>query len=365
MTISVISMISVIIAPHHQRMKRLLLPFGWLYNLVTRVRNHLYDIGYRKSFRFTGVYTISVGNLNMGGSGKTPVTEYLIRLLSEHYPVASLSRGYGRKTRGFRLLGVDDGAETGGDEPVQIFRKFGDRIQVAVSEDRSLAIPELLSQDPPPQVVIMDDAFQHRRVVPDLNILVTRFSEPFFRDRVFPVGWLREARSGARRADLVVFTKCPDEISDRSMDVEAEKARRYAGPVPVFFANYAYRAPVPFGDHDQISEKIILVTGIANSAFLLDHCKRNYTVIRHIRMADHHRFNRSEVEALIRSAGQEKASLLTTEKDMVRLMATDMKPLVSVSPWFYLPVEIRFLRDREEFDKLVIGNLNQKLNEPA
>ncbi len=346
-------------------MKRILLPFGWLFNLVTRVRNHLYDIGYHKSFRFTGVFTISVGNLNMGGSGKTPVTEYLIRLLSARFPVASLSRGYGRRTKGFRLLGVNDGAESGGDEPVQIFRKFGDRIQVAVSEDRSLAIPELLNQDLPPKVVIMDDAFQHRRVVPDLNILVTRFSEPFFRDRIFPVGWLREARSGARRADVVVFTKCPEQLNDRMMDEQASKARRYAGQVPVFFSDYAYRDPIPFGDAENLAGRIILVTGIANSAFMLDYCRRHFEVVRHVRQADHHRFQITEIEGLHQSARQEGAALLTTEKDMVRLMAANMKPLVSSAPWFYLPVEIRFLRDREEFDKLVIGNINRKLNEPA
>ena len=219
-------------------MKRILLPFGWIYNLATRLRNHLYDTGYRPSFRFSGVFTVSVGNLNMGGSGKTPVTEYLIRLLSGSWLVASLSRGYGRTTSGFRLLNDSDTARTAGDEPFQIHRKFGGRVTVAVSEDRSLAIPELLNLDTPPQVVIMDDAFQHRKVIPDLNILLTRFAEPFFSDRIFPAGWLREARTGARRADVILFTKCPDTLSQASQLDLISKVKQYAGMVPVFFTRY-------------------------------------------------------------------------------------------------------------------------------
>lgn len=343
-------------------MKRILLPFSWLYNLVTRLRNHLYDIGYRKSFHFDGIFTISVGNLNMGGSGKTPVTEYLIRLLASEHPVAALSRGYGRRTRGFRILLETDDAETGGDEPVQIKRKFGAGIQVAVSEDRSLAIPELLHAEDPPQVIILDDAFQHRRVTPDLNILLTRYSEPFFKDRIFPVGWLREARSGARRADLVIFTKCPDGLTPEQLDDHARRARRYSGALPVFFTDYSYSTPISFGNRSEIGNKVLLVTGIANSGFLLQYCLRTYSVVRHVKLPDHHRFQQTEIESIIRSAGQEGASLLTTEKDMVRLMKSEFNSMISGAPWFYLPIEIRFLRDREEFDKLVLEKLNRKLD---
>ncbi|MFM7193435.1 MAG: tetraacyldisaccharide 4'-kinase [Bacteroidota bacterium] len=346
-------------------MKRILLPFSWLYNLVTRFRNHLYDIGYRKSFHFDGIFTISVGNLNMGGSGKTPVTEYLIRLLAGQYSIAALSRGYGRRTRGFRILDAADGAETGGDEPVQIKRKFGAGIKVVVSEDRSLAIPELLNSDHAPEVIIMDDAFQHRRVTPDLSILLTRFSEPFFKDRIFPAGWLREARSGAKRADLVMFTKCPEGLSLAQMDDYAQRARGYSGDLPVFFTDYRYCDPISFGNQTAIGKKVLLVTGIANSGFMLDYIRRTYSVVRHIRLPDHHRFQRKEIDSIIQSAGQEGSSLLTTEKDMVRLVSPEFERAIANAPWFYLPVEIRFLRDREEFDKLVLDKLNQTIHDAS
>ena len=346
-------------------MKRILLPFGWIYNLATRLRNHLYDTGYRRSFSFAGVFTVSIGNLNMGGSGKTPVTEYLIRLLSDSFRVATLSRGYGRTTRGFKLVDDSDTADTAGDEPVQMYRKFSGKLTVAVSENRALAIPELLNLEQPPQVVILDDAFQHRKVVPDLNILLTRFSEPFFKDRMFPAGWLRESRIGAKRADIIVFTKCPDAVDPDTLSMLKENAARYAGDVPVFFTRYSYGSPVAFGSSTEFDDRIILVTGIANSAFLLAYCKTRFQVLRHIKLADHHRFSFKEIEELVRKAHTEGATLLTTEKDMVRLLSDSLKELVSASPWFYLPVEVEFLQDREEFDKIVLGSLNHKLNEPS
>lgn len=344
-------------------MKRLLLPFGWVYHLITRLRNHLYDTGYRKSFRFDGVFTISVGNLNMGGSGKTPVTEYLIEMLKDRYKVAALSRGYGRLTQGLRVLSDADVAASAGDEPVQLYRKFRGQIQVAVSEDRSLAIPTLMNQEQQVEVVIMDDAFQHRRVVPDLNLLLTRWSDPFYNDRMFPAGWLRESSSGAKRADMVVFTKCPAHIPDEELQLAQEKAVRLAGNVPVFFTGYDYGHPTAFGLKQPIGKKIILLTGIAHSDFLLNEVRKSYEVIKHFRFSDHHHYSLQEILDISNLAFQSGVDVLTTEKDMVRLLSFNQNGRFDNQGWFYLPITIRFLKGGTEFDNIILAKIESKIAE--
>lgn len=342
-------------------MKRLLLPFAWIYNLLTRFRNHLYNIGYRKSIRFQGVFTIGVGNLNMGGSGKTPVTEYLIRLLKNRYRVAILSRGYGRKTRGFRLLGEEDKAVVGGDEPVQVFRKFKGEVSVAVAEDRSLAITNLIQQVEGTQVIVLDDIFQHRRVDPDFNLLLTRYHQPFFSDLIFPAGWLREARAGARRADAVLFTKSPEVLSMDDIRRQSMAARKYAGDVPVFFCRHVYGEPIPFGNVSHVGQAVVLVTGIAQSDFLVKDLTNNYDLVHHFRFADHHGFTIEEVNQIHNLARERHACILTTEKDMVRLIELPGAVQVAENPWFYLPVEIGFLHNGAEFDNLVVSKIDCKL----
>lgn len=344
-------------------MKRLLIPFGWVYHLVTRLRNHLYDSGYRKSFRFDGVFTISVGNLNMGGSGKTPVTEYLIELLKDRFKVAALSRGYGRITQGLRILTDEDVPASAGDEPVQLYRKFRGQIQVAVSEDRSLAIPTLMNQEQQVEIVVMDDAFQHRRVVPDLNILLTRWSDPFYKDRMFPAGWLRESSKGAKRADMVIFTKCPDEVTDLELQTARESVIRLSGNVPVFFTGYHYGQPKAFGMERAIGKKIILLTGIAHSDFLLKEVRKSYEVIRHFRFSDHHHYSHQEILEISDLAETTGADVLTTEKDMVRLIPFNLSGKFISLGWFYQPISIRFLKSGTEFDNIVLAKVESKRSE--
>ena len=343
-------------------MKRLLLPFSLIFKAVTRLRNHLYDIGVRRSFHFDALMTIGVGNLSMGGTGKTPVTEYLIRLLKSDYSVASLSRGYGRKTKGLRLLSNEDNATTAGDEPVQLYRKFGGEINVVVSEDRILAIPTLLNEDSQPEVVILDDAYQHRRIRTDLNILLTKFEAPFFTDYLFPVGWLRESRKGARRADVLIITKCPTLLDHEQIIQITERARKYTGNIPIFFTRYRYSSPVSFGNQSSISKNIILITGIAQSSLLLNHCRQDFNVLQHFRFRDHHEYSLEDIRQIIQSISGRECSLLTTEKDMIRLSAFSSDQLISAQPWFYLPVEVEFLENGSEFDKLIIDKIKNKLN---
>lgn len=212
----------------------LLFPFSALYDAATRLRNHLYDIGTKPVIHFETI-TVSVGNLAVGGTGKSPMVEYLVRLLKGQYKVATLSRGYGRKTKGFILASEQSTAASIGDEPMQFYRKFGAEVAVAVGEERAIAIPEILFHHSDTEVIILDDAFQHRKVGRDLNILLTAYHSPFFKDHVLPAGRLREARKGAHRADIVVVTKCPPTLDEKDKTSFSQAIREYAQPdVPIF-----------------------------------------------------------------------------------------------------------------------------------
>jgi tetraacyldisaccharide 4'-kinase len=329
-------------------LRLLLFPFAIIYDLITRVRNHLYNIGQKSSFRFE-VPVISVGNLNLGGSGKTPMTEYLIRRLSTNYKLATLSRGYGRRTKGFRIANADDNASTIGDEPFQIFRKFHDRVVVAVGEDRAFAIPNILQEHDTINAIILDDAFQHRSVNPHFSILLTEYSRPFTRDYVLPAGNLRESRKGASRADVVVVTKCPrdkTELTRLTADI-----RKYTGNKPVFFSSLKYSDPVSFGNLSLVTGKIILVTGIARADLFSDYLKTKFEVIKHLEFGDHHAFSESEVNSIHQEARLiQGVSIITTEKDMIRLLPFSA---IKDHPWFYIPVEMEFLKDGSEFDELI------------
>lgn len=340
--------------------KYLLLPLAGLYNVITRIRNHLYDIGHKKSFQFDTV-VISVGNLNVGGSGKTPMIEYLIRLLHPHYKLAMLSRGYGRKTIGFRIATAQDNAGTVGDEPFQIYRKFGKEVVVAVGEERALAIPTILQEHPEVQLILLDDAFQHRAVVPQFSILVTDYSNPFYKDFVLPLGRLREARSGAARADVVVVTKCPG-LTDAVEQNIKTKVTSIVGTKPIFFMQQAYRDPEPIGNTAIISNTVILVSGIANSSSLEQHVASRFKVIRHFRFADHHRYTPHDLEVITQFAhDQHGVSMITTEKDMVKLIEEPLRNLLEANRWFYIPLQTSFIKDGSEFDTLITTQVESAL----
>lgn len=335
-------------------LRLLLFPFSIIYDLITRIRNHLYNIGHKSSFNFD-VPVISVGNLNVGGSGKTPMTEYIIRLLSVNYKLATLSRGYGRRSRGFRIANNKDNATTIGDEPYQMFRKFNGNVIVTVGEDRAFAIPNILQESDDIDAVLLDDAFQHRAVNPSLSILLTDYSHPFTRDYVLPAGNLREARKGASRADIIVVTKCPSEKLE--MDGYTSEIRKYAGNKPVFFTTLRYRDLIPFGNLSSPTGKIILVTGIANPKPLTDYLAMRFEIIQHFRYSDHHSFTADDLKDIHFEAQQRSdVSILTTEKDMVRLQ---FMPGVADHPWFYIPVEVEFIKNGSEFDTLVARQLKR------
>ncbi len=342
-------------------LKYLLWPFALLFDVITRVRNYLFDIGYKKSFEFNTV-VISVGNLNVGGSGKTPMVEYLIRLLSPRFPLATLSRGYGRKTHGTRISSNADNARTIGDEPFQLYRKFSNQVKVVVGEERALAIPTILHEFEEIKVILMDDAFQHRTVKPQFSILVTDYEKPFYKDFLLPYGRLRESKKGANRADVIVVTKANGITEEKMMEM-TRTIQKVAGNRPVFFSGLNYQEPLPIHHERSMDNRIILVSGIAKNSHFEKEVSKLYQVARHFRFEDHHVYSEEDIQHIQQSANEFNIdTILTTEKDMVKLIAPQLLPLLN-KKWFYLPVQLAFLKDGIHFDEMVIRMAEAKISQ--
>lgn len=346
-------------------LKIVLYPFAVIYDLVTRFRNHLYNIDYKKSFRFD-VVTINVGNLSVGGTGKTPMIEYLIRLLHKDFTLATLSRGYGRKTKGFRLASKEDTAATIGDEPYQFHLKYGEDIKVAVGEERAFAIPKILFEVRETEIILLDDAYQHRSVDPHINILLTDYNHPFFKDYLLPAGRLREARKGAQRADIIIVTKCPDELIRADRDSIRKEIDQYSKPgSPVFFTTVRYGTAllVTNNQHHRLTNDVILFTGIANSKPLVQYVSAHFNLIKHISYSDHYAYKSEDIMMLKREVEQagKDVSLLTTEKDSVRLLYSDLRLLVEQLPFFYLPITVELLEGQATFEKMIMNRIRKSL----
>jgi tetraacyldisaccharide 4'-kinase len=337
----------------------LLFPFAGLYYIITQLRNRLYDQGLKPSVSFD-IPVISVGNITVGGTGKTPMIEHLIRLLQNNFKLATLSRGYGRTTKGIRIATPHENASTFGDEPFQFYTKFGKRVTVAVGEERALAIPTILQQHPETQIVLLDDAFQHRKVKPSFSILLTDYHRPFYDDFLLPAGRLRESRWNANRADVIVVTKCPREMSE-DQRIEIEKSIRNYAERPVFFTNIRYGNPTPFSTTvDSITKHVVVVSGIGNPKPLLDYVRHNFTLVRHLKFNDHHMYTEKDIESM-RAFIKDNPDLsfVTTEKDKVKLDAPHFLKLMSGLPFFYLPIEIDFIKDGQDFDDIVLNNVKR------
>jgi tetraacyldisaccharide 4'-kinase len=334
-------------------LRLLLYPFAVLYDAVTTVRNVLYDRGQKPAATFD-VPVIGVGNLAVGGTGKTPMIEYLIRLLETNSKIATLSRGYGRKTRGFRIISDDDDAETVGDEPFQLHQKFGNKIVVTVGEERALAIPLILQEKENIDVILLDDAFQHRRVKPSFQILLTEFGNPFYKDFVLPAGRLRESSRGTTRADVVVVTKSPRDLSDDLMMQVSDRIQEIAEK-PVFFSTIRYGSPIGLAPGQSCGKKVVLLTGIANEKPFVEYVSSHFDLVHHFNFADHHQFTRSEIEKVLSLVKQQNASLLTTEKDASRLMSGSIRNMIKDHPVFYVPIQMEFVKNGEDFDEMVLN----------
>ncbi|WP_439558018.1 tetraacyldisaccharide 4'-kinase, partial [Dyadobacter sp.] len=285
----------------HQWLKAALIPFSWVYGLVTRLRNLLYDLGWFRSNKASQII-ISIGNLTVGGTGKTPVTEYLTNLLAASTPPAILSRGYGRKTRGFVLASHDSTAADIGDEPLQFFQKFNNKgVVVAASENRSAGAARLAELYPETRLILLDDAFQHRAIRRDINILLNDFNRPFYKDHPFPAGRLRENRDGASRADAVIVTKCPAELDNFSKEQISRQIAHYAGTgKPVFFAFTDYAAPTDFNGAPVQLKNVKIVAGIADPSPFIRYIDSHFNVLDTAVFPDHHNYSQADVEGLIK-----------------------------------------------------------------
>lgn len=325
-------------------LRKLLLPFALLYGLIMIVRNYLFDFRVLKSESYP-FPVICVGNLSVGGTGKTPMIEYLLKLLLPDYKVATLSRGYGRNTKGFRLVTAEETADNVGDEPLQFKNKFADAV-IAVDEDRRRGIAKL-RQDHDSKVILLDDAFQHRKVKAGLNILLTRYRDLYEDDFMLPTGNLREPVLGADRAKIIVVTKCPEDLSLKEQEVIKNKLkpRNYQ---QLFFSYISYSDSVcnekkEIKVQELVNMEVTLVTGIANPSSLCEYLNDSGIAYRHLNFSDHHKFSSEEITEISKSS-----FIVTTEKDFMRL-----KGKVAPEKLFYLPIEMKFIKQADSFEKEV------------
>lgn len=324
-------------------LRKLLFPFSLLYGVITYLRNKAYDKGWLSSKQYD-LPVICVGNLSVGGTGKSPMIEYLLSFLSTDYKVAVLSRGYKRKTSGFlEVLETHTAAEVG-DEPRQIKQNFN-QVTVAVCADRQEGIERLKQQA---EVILLDDAFQHRKVVASTNILLTPFDDLYIHDSMLPTGNLREPRAGAKRADIIVVTKCPDGVAYSKLQ-EIQYALGLQSHQKLYFSKISYDSQI-FGISETLplhylaDKRFTLVTGIANPKPLVEFLLRKEFDFSHEKFPDHHNFTDTEIKRL-----QQKELIITTEKDFMRL-----QPKLKKFALYYLPIKTHILNDQEQFFKELI-----------
>lgn len=327
-------------------LRYLLFPFAILYGWIASVRNFLYDKGILKSYSFD-LPVIAVGNLSVGGTGKTPQIEYLIRLLSSHYNVATLSRGYKRKSEGFVLADANSSAEILGDEPFQMHQKFPN-IKVAVDANRKNGIEQLLHLPEKPEVILLDDAFQHRKVKAGFYIMLTAYNDLYCNDWMLPTGNLRESRAGARRANMIIVTKCPKDISEIAQQNIKEKIGL---DIPVYFSFIDYDESV-YNETESISVAEIksvdklLLAGIAKPEPFFGYLQSGNDA--QLVFPDHHHFSENDYQTIEDKANNKL--IITTEKDYVRLKNQHLKTTV-----FYLPIKSSFILDSDHFDKTILN----------
>ena len=339
----------------------ILYPVALCYGLAMQIRNWLFDLGILPSRKFD-LPVISIVNLTYGGTGKTPHIEYLIRLLSPLMPVATLSRGYGRKSKGFILASKRSNVKYIGDEPLQYLKKF-EGVKVAVDEKRKRGIQMLLAKHPGLKTILLDDAFQHRYVHPGLSILLTDYHKLYPEDYILPSGTLREFRCGAKRADIIIVTKTPKIFSPITRRRIIEDLRP-AGHQRVYFSYIKYLDPVALFDPQNLEfpakvSNIMLFTGIANDYPLREHLERICRELVVMKFADHHPFTQTDIAEITKKFNDlptQKKILVTTEKDVMRLKTPELSTNLKNLPLFYVPMEIDFHgTDRENFDKEIIS----------
>ena len=319
-----------------------------MYGVVVQLRNLFFDIGFFSSKKFN-TPSLGVGNLSMGGTGKSVVVTYLICLLQKTKTLATLSRGYGRKTKGLRIANNNDNASTLGDEPFQFLNRYSN-LSVIVSENRVKGMESLKLLNPIPEVVIMDDIMQHRWVKPDLLIMTTDYNNPYFKDQIFPVGRLREFKLGVNRADLILITRSPSGLSRGQKDKFLEGIK---SNIPVFFTKIKYDKLLYKKDQNRCDVELnkgnfILVTGIADSSQLIAYLETKFGSFKHLKFPDHHHFSNDDIHKILKAS--KNKIIVTTEKDYGRL-----SPLINYEKIYYIKISLDFIFEKEkrQFDKIV------------
>jgi tetraacyldisaccharide 4'-kinase len=322
----------------------LLAPAAFLFHGITAARNFLFDRGLLKSQK-SPIPTLVVGNLSVGGTGKTPWVEFLVRQLRDEVKLATLSRGYGRKTTGFRQVLPNSAAAEVGDEPLQLYTNFKGAVPVFVGEDRVGATQKIQQLLPDLQLLVLDDAFQHRKLNPNFRIVLTPYSSPFSNDYLLPMGRLRESRAGAKRADIVVVTKCPSELSLEEKNRLKQSISPYlnAGAL-LLYSSTSYGEPYQVAGPAQTDfTSVIALAGLADNGPFFTYCQQQFTVVKSFSFSDHYAYNSEDAGRILEVLGQEKgqhAVLLTTEKDAVKLKSLAATEMWSKIPIFALPIQV-------------------------
>ena len=344
-------------------MRILLLPISFLYAIVLKIRHKLYDWRILKSTRFN-LPVICVGNLNLGGTGKTPTVEYLIQLLKNDYRVATLSQGYGRKTKGFHRADSQSTYETIGDEPLQYFHKYPE-VQIAVDEDRVEGVEKILNSENPPETILLDDAFQHRKIEAGLNILLTEYRHLYCDDFLFPAGTLRDIRSAAKRADIIVVSKSPKELNEGEKQQIINKLKP-TEKQKVFFSYLEYEPAKPLNEaarqfEVEKADSALLFCGIANPKPLVEELSQRFQTLETLTFSDHHPYGEREIKRILERyhtmTGNGKI-IITTEKDAARLTNSPYLCQFETTPLFALPIGVRF-HEEEKFNEEILNYVRQ------
>jgi tetraacyldisaccharide 4'-kinase len=336
-----------------KQLRFLLFPFSAIYFLITSIRNYLYDSGIFKTYSIP-IKSICIGNLSLGGTGKSPTTLFLIDKLKEKYKIETLSRGYGRKTKGYIKISEKSTALDVGDEPLMFFKRFeiDSNVGVNVCESRVEGVQKIISNHNP-DLILLDDAFQHRKIKAGLNILITDFNKLYCEDYIFPVGTLREAMRGRNRADLIIVSKSPDNLTENAKEKIKQKLKFKAQNI--YFSSIIYQELVSISKTTVRNiEHILLVTGIAHPQSLLEYLSKKYKV-ELLQFPDHHNFSVEDMHRINKKfdtfADGNKA-IVTSEKDYMRLVASQFSPFLAEKPWYYQKISIQIDKEKEFLEKI-------------
>ena len=333
------------------RIRLIFFPFAILYTIITSVRNSLFNLKFYKSKKFK-IPLIGVGNLSTGGTGKTPMVEYIFKVFSKEFKLALLSRGFKRSTKGYVKANKDSNSSNIGDEPFQIFSKFKN-IDVAVDENRVRGVLNLLKHSKNLQSIVLDDCFQHRSVSLKLNILLTTYESPYYKDFILPIGNLRELRAGYKRADVIIVTKCPKDLLEEEMKKTREDVSLKSHQ-NLFFTSIKYNnfllGESEININDLSDSKVLLVTGIANDKEIVNYLSYKNIQFDKISFSDHYKYSLKDIKKI--ELDFSDRIIITTEKDYQKIKLIDKK-----NKWYYLQMETYFLDNEDLFKKIIVDTI--------